>query len=195
MLNLLAAFDILEHGILLSRFENIFGISGATLKWIASYLTDRSSIVVIDSEHSKPVLLKYGIPQGSVLGPKKYTMNSDKTEVILFTSKHNAIHMENVTVCFCDINITPMNTVRNLGVIFDSALNMEQQLNNICRAGYQQLRNIGHIRRYLTSDATMLLVNGFITSHLDYCNALLSGDCPRPPLTTYNVYRTPGHGL
>jgi len=174
LLDVSAAFDTLDHGILLSRFENVFGISGASLKWITSYLTDRFQVVIIDSEHSKPVLLKYGIPQGSVLGPKKYTMNSDKTEVILFTSKHNAIHMENVTVCFCDINITPMNTVRNLGVIFDSALNMEQQLNNICRAGYQQLRNIGHIRRYLTSDASKSLVNWIIISPLDYCNALLN---------------------
>ena len=49
-------------------------------------------------------------------------LNSDKAEVMLFTSKHNAIHMENVTVCFGDINVTSVNTVRNLGVIFDSAL-------------------------------------------------------------------------
>ena len=93
-------------------------------------------------------------------------LSSDKTEVMLFTAKHNAIHMEkNVTVCFGDINITPVNTVRNLGVIFVSALNMEQQLNNICRSGYHQLRNIGHIRHYLSSDASKSLVNGLITSH------------------------------
>jgi len=33
--------------------------------------------------------------------------------------------------------------MRNVGITFDSALNMEQQLNNICRAGYHQLRKIG----------------------------------------------------
>jgi len=102
-------------------------------------------------------------------------LNSDKTEVMLFTSKHNAINMKNVTVCFGDINITPVNTVRNLDVIFDSALNMELRLNNICRAGYHQFSNIGYIRRYLTSDASKSLVNGLITSRLDYCNALLNG--------------------
>jgi len=74
ILNLSAAFDSLDHGILLSRFENVFGISGAALKWITSYLTDHFQVVIIDSEHSKPVLLKYGVPQGSVLGPKKYAM-------------------------------------------------------------------------------------------------------------------------
>ena len=222
MLDMSAAFDTLNHRILLSHFENVFGISGAALNCF--------QVVVIDSEHSKPVLLKYGVPQGSVLDPKKYTMyakpleaiirkhglsyhfyaddtqlyisfkpkgdavkaqsllliencltdiegwmrinmlklNSDKTEVILFTSKHNAIHMKNVTVCFGDINITPVNTVRNLGVIFECAVNMEQQFNNICRAGYHQLRNNGHIRHYLTSDASKSLVNGLITSHLNY---------------------------
>jgi len=237
MLDPSAAFDTLHRGILLSRFENVFGISESALKWITSYLTDRFQLVVIDSEHSKPVLLKYGVPQGSVLGPKKYAMyakplraiirwhglsyhfyaddtqlyisfkpkedavkaqslssidnclidierwmrtnmlklNNDKTEVILFTSKHNAIHIENVTVCFGDINRTPVNTVRNVGVIFDSALNMEQQLNNICRAGYHQIRNIGHIRRYLTSDASKSLDKGLIISCLDYCNALCYG--------------------
>ena len=68
------AFDTLDHGILLSHFENVFGIPGAALKWITSYLNDRFQVVVIDSDHYKPVLLKYGVPQGSVLGPKKYTM-------------------------------------------------------------------------------------------------------------------------
>jgi len=44
-------------------------------------------------------------------------LNSDKTEVMLFTSKHNAIHMKNVTVCFGDINITPVNIVKNVGYL------------------------------------------------------------------------------
>jgi len=41
---------------------------------IASNLTDRSQVVVIDSEHSKSVLLKYGVPQSTGYGPYKYTM-------------------------------------------------------------------------------------------------------------------------
>ena len=66
MLDMSAVFDTLNHGILLSHFENVFGISGAALNCF--------QVVVIDSEHSKPVLLKYGVPQVSVLGPKKYTI-------------------------------------------------------------------------------------------------------------------------
>ena len=41
-------------------------------------------------------------------------LNSDKTEVMLFTSQHNAIHMENVTVCFSGINITSVKYCERL---------------------------------------------------------------------------------
>ena len=101
-------------------------------------------------------------------------LNSENTEVVLFTSKHNTMQM-NVTVRVGDIDITSVNSVKNLGVIFDSAMNMEQHLNSVCRSGYYQIRNIGHIRRYLTNDATQPLVNRLVASRLDYCNALLSG--------------------
>ena len=77
MFELSAAFDTLDHRILLHRFENLFGISGADFGWIASYLHDRYQVVVIDGEHSDPVL------QGSVLGPKKYTMYSKPLGAII----------------------------------------------------------------------------------------------------------------
>ena len=93
-------------------------------------------------------------------------LNSKKSEVVLFTSKLNAMQMENVTVRVGNTDITSVNSVKTLGVIFDSAMNMEQHLNNF---------NIGHIRRYLTNDATQSLVNGLVASRLVYCNALLSG--------------------
>ena len=83
MLDLSAAFDTLDHGILLHRFENLFGIPGAALGWIASYLRDRYLVVVIDGEHSDPVLLEHGVPQGSVLGPKEYTMYSKPLGAII----------------------------------------------------------------------------------------------------------------
>ena len=83
MLDLSAAFDTIDHGILLHRFENLIGISGAALGWIASYLHDRYQVVVIDGEHSDPVLLEHGVPQGSVLGPKKYTMYSKPLGAII----------------------------------------------------------------------------------------------------------------
>ena len=52
---------------------------------------------------------------------------------------------------------------------------MRDHVNNVCRSCYLQLRNIGHIRHFLTQDATATLVNALITSKLDYVNSLLYG--------------------
>lgn len=237
LLDLSAAFDTLDHQTLLQRFKGHFGIDGNALAWISSYLNDRYQTVVINGDLSTPVLLKYGVPQGSVLGPKKYVMytkplgdliqrhgldyhfyaddtqlylafkpkdnvaqqnalsriegclvdinawmtrnmlklNSAKSEVIVFASKHNLGRTEDITVKVGDSIVKPTSDVRNLGVIFDSSMTMEQHVNSVSRSCYAQLRNIAHIRRYLTNDATKSLVNGLVTSRLDYCNAILYG--------------------
>ena len=69
MLDLSAAFDTLDHSILLHRLFQRFGVSGTTLQWFTSYLSGRSQQVVIDNQISSPAVLKVGVPQGSVLGP------------------------------------------------------------------------------------------------------------------------------
>ena len=69
MLDLSAAFDTLEHNVVLNRLKSI-GVSGVALEWFASYLANRKQIVVIENEFlSEPRNLKVGVPQGSVLGP------------------------------------------------------------------------------------------------------------------------------
>ena len=73
------------------------------------------------------------------------------------------------------LSICNVMSVRNLGAFFDSQMNMESHVNSVCRACYSQLRQIGHIRQYLNSDATKSLVNSLVTSRLDYCNSLLFG--------------------
>ena len=52
---------------------------------------------------------------------------------------------------------------------------MKPQISSICKASYYQLRKIGSIRKFLTSDATAYLVQSFVTSRLDYGNSLLFG--------------------
>ena len=102
-------------------------------------------------------------------------LNADKTEVMLFSSKHNSKSMDTISVNVGNSIIESTSCVRNLGVMFDSTMSMEQQVNAVCRSGYGQLRKIGRIRRYLSSEATKSLVNGLVTSRIDYCNALLHG--------------------
>ena len=69
MLDLSAAFDTVDHHILLNRMENRLGIKENALKWFKSYLSDRSQYVIINGTKSNYVNLECGVPQGSVLGP------------------------------------------------------------------------------------------------------------------------------
>ena len=74
LLDLSAAFDTIDHQKLLDLLDCSFGIRGDALKWFKSYLQDRTQTVQIGSSTSEPVTLKYGVPQGSVLGPILFTM-------------------------------------------------------------------------------------------------------------------------
>ncbi len=69
LLDLSAAFDTVDHEIMLSRLEHRFGVKGTALSWFRSYLTGRTQSVVIQGTRSAEQDLNYGVPQGSVLGP------------------------------------------------------------------------------------------------------------------------------
>ena len=66
LLDLSAAFDTIDHDILLSRLNTTFGISGSVLKWFESYLNGRTNRVKIGNNFSQSTILEYGVPQGSV---------------------------------------------------------------------------------------------------------------------------------
>ncbi|GFR88714.1 reverse transcriptase-like protein [Elysia marginata] len=69
LLDLSAAFDTLDHNIMLTRLEKSFRIKHIVLQWFQSYLKDREqTVVVADGVKSAGYVLKYGVPQGSVLG-------------------------------------------------------------------------------------------------------------------------------
>ena len=72
LLDLSAAFDTVDHVILLKRLNSKFSIRGTALDWFRSYLTNRTQVVLIDGRKSQSRELKCGVPQGSVLGPILY---------------------------------------------------------------------------------------------------------------------------
>ena len=67
LLDLSAAFDTIDHDILLDRLKSNIGLSDKSLGWFCSYLKDRLQCIVIDGVTSEPVNLKYGVPQGSLI--------------------------------------------------------------------------------------------------------------------------------
>ena len=91
LLYLSAAFDTIDHDILLHHLQHVFDIQGPVLSWFRSHLTKRFQIVSTQDTHSDQIELCYGVPQGSVLGPILFILYTQPlTSVIL---KHPVSHM------------------------------------------------------------------------------------------------------
>ena len=90
MLDLSAAFDTIDHDILLSRLCNVYGITGDALDWFRSYLSGRIQRVVIEDSVSVDQELVFGVPQGSVLGPRIYCMYTKPVSDII--QRHGLSH-------------------------------------------------------------------------------------------------------
>lgn len=67
--HLSAAFDTVDHDILIQRLRTSYGLSGMVLHWFQSYLAGRRQYVRTGSSASFPTLILCGVPQRSVLGP------------------------------------------------------------------------------------------------------------------------------
>ena len=71
----------------------------------------------------------------------------------------------------CDIR--PLKHLRNLGTWFDNHMSMNIHIGKVFSKAFRGLYNIRQIRKYLSAESTKCLIHAFVTSHLDYCNALL----------------------
>jgi len=87
LLDLTAAFDAVDHQLLLHRLEHQYGLRGVVLAWFSSYLTDKSFRVSYNGDMSFEVYVLCSVPQGSVLGPWLFALyTADLDEV---TNRHN----------------------------------------------------------------------------------------------------------
>ncbi len=82
-------------------------------------------------------------------------------------------------------NVTS-STVKNLGVILDSNLSFENNISNVTKTAFFHLRNISKLRNMLSVSDAEKLVHAFMTSRLDYCNALLGG-CPASSINKLQI--------
>ena len=232
LLDLSAAFDTIDHSILLHRLNSWFGINNIALSWIQSYLTSRSFSVDINGIKSSPFQLFYGVPQGSVLGPllfilyttplstiisrssvnhKLYaddtqlflsfsaenfslnikflqdtiseisswmasnflSLNQSKTEFLLIGLPAQLAKIDNPFLSMpSGINIRPVPSARNLGVIFDSNLSFSDHISYISKSCFSHIRDLRRIRNTLDHTTASTIATSLIHSKLDYCNSL-----------------------
>ena len=74
LLDMSAAFDTIDHSILINRLRERVGITGRALDWFSSYLTGRNFTVAVGTHVSNSAPLSFGVPQGSVLGPTLFAL-------------------------------------------------------------------------------------------------------------------------
>ena len=100
-------------------------------------------------------------------------INDTKTEFMLLGTSHQLAKVNIREIAVGNCVIKPVKSLRNLGVVFDQQLKMSDHVNSVCKKGYHQLRRIRQIRKCLNRNAAEEIVHSFVTSHIDYCNALL----------------------
>jgi len=120
LLDLSAAFDVIDHGILYERLEHSYGICNDALNWIQSYLSNRTQCVAVGSCTSTDKHLDFGVPQGSVLGPRKYCLYSKPIGEIC--RRHNLLYH-----CYADdtqvyMVIRPSDSWDNLATKMEACL-------------------------------------------------------------------------
>ncbi len=121
LLDLSAAFDMVDHCILIDRLEKCIGLSGNDLNWFKTYITERTFSVNIGDCTSKNYDILYGVPQGSILGPvlfslymlplgsiiQKYEMNyhlyADDIQLYISVKPRDTVVIESLSSCLSSI--------------------------------------------------------------------------------------------
>ena len=100
-------------------------------------------------------------------------LNEGKTQIIVFGSqKFNQQITLHGTFLRSGECIRFNDCVKYLGILFDSFLSFENQIQKVTTASYISLRKISSVRNRLSKSNLETLVHAFISSQLDYCNVL-----------------------
>ena len=122
LLDLSAAFDTVDHNILIQRLEKMVGISGTALKWINSYIRNRKFCVSMGNFTSSEREMHFGLPQGSSLAPILFSLYmlplghiirehnisfhsyADDTQLYISTEPNNTAAISNISNCLIAVN-------------------------------------------------------------------------------------------
>ena len=100
-------------------------------------------------------------------------LNGCKSEFMLLGSKGMLSKVTTPSFKTDDVTLEPKESCRNLGVIFDANMTLNNHISHVAKSVRYQLRNLSHIRKFLSRKATEQVVHSLISSRLDFCNSIL----------------------
>ena len=105
-------FDTINHNILHQKMKSC-SLKGPLFEWLKSYLTDRSQYVELNGKKSKVTIIKYGIPQGSLLGPRLFLVYvNDMSGCVTVGELH--LHADDTTAFVIGHNIEEVIDLLNI---------------------------------------------------------------------------------
>ena len=103
----------------------------------------------------------------------KLKLNPDKTGFILIGSQKNRNQLlPHFPINILGNQVSPAQSVRNLGVVFDSNFTFSNHVSQVIKSTRVQARDLYRIRPLLDLNTSVLLANTLVSSRLDYCNSL-----------------------
>ena len=102
-------------------------------------------------------------------------LNDSKTEFIILGTSASLEKVTTKLIKIGNIAISPVNSVRYIGAMFDSEMKMKVQdlVKRVSSSAWYQLYNSSKIRQHITTDQTKIVIHAYVTSKLDFINALL----------------------
>uniref|UniRef100_A0A3P9BKS9 Reverse transcriptase domain-containing protein n=3 Tax=Maylandia zebra TaxID=106582 RepID=A0A3P9BKS9_9CICH len=170
LLDLSAAFDTVDHNILLKRLENWTGLSGTVLNWFKTYVENRKYFVSIGNFTSEQTSITCGVPQGSILGPLlfniymlplaqiinnnkiNYHSYADDTQIYITMSPGDRGPVQALGKCIEEINdwlchnFLQLNKNKTEVIVFgakEKRLQVTRELQSIHLKTTNQARNLG----------------------------------------------------
>ena len=125
-----------------------------------------------DSAHNLTVLSSCLDSVHSWFTINRLSVNSSKNEFLLVGTPQQRSKLTAMSVSFCGTALTPSDSCRNLGVVFDSDLSFKKHISNVCRLSFYHIRQLRQIRSSLDTNSAIILANALVSSKLDYCNSL-----------------------